>query len=316
MAGHGQCLRWQIQGLSRVCPSPNFVQSLSRKPQVVNVWEMDKLTSPVFVQSLSKSKLCPIFIQKATSSQCAGDGQVGKSSVCPKFVQVQPLSKHCPGMPQAVNGRAMGELTNPGFVQSLSRSQVCPGYILSQKNPFSNALLDDVGTKIGFPSLQSVQWPQVWTGSLWTLDSDRTDLVLCMSLDRHLTELWQSLDKDWILCPNSVQPPFIKEHRIFQAFPNLSGLSRGPNGVTEKKPFWLVGVTNAIFSLPYFHLCSAKFAHDNDGFQGRIHLRQLCECASITLCSCTSSLPLWSIPFIAIFARVRYKYFMACCSVF
>ena len=93
---------------------------------------------------------------------------------------------------------------SPKFVQNISKV----------KNFLSaNALLDNVWTKIEFPGVKSVQWPQVWTGSLLTLDRDGTDLVLCMSLDRHLTEFWQSLDKDWIFCPISVQPPYVKEHR-------------------------------------------------------------------------------------------------------
>ena len=108
---------------------------------------------------------------------------------------------------------------SPKFVQNISKV----------KNFLSaNALLDNVWTKIEFPGVKSVQWPQVWTGSLLTLDRDGTDLVLCMSLDRHLTEFWQSLDKDWIFCPISVQPPYVKEH------PNSDADSRPQRQMREE----------------------------------------------------------------------------------
>ena len=92
-------------------------------------------------------------------------------------------------------------LSRVRLVQNMSRK--CP------TSAFANTLiapLDILWTRAGFSCPIFVQRPLTWTGSLHQLDSDWTDPVLFLPLDRPWTECGQTLDKSWILCPGSVQP--------------------------------------------------------------------------------------------------------------
>ena len=92
-------------------------------------------------------------------------------------------------------------LSRVRLVQNMSRK--CP------TSAFANTLitpLDILWTRAGFSCPIFVQRPLTWTGSLHQLDSDWTDPVLFLPLDRSWTECRQTLDKSWILCPGSVHP--------------------------------------------------------------------------------------------------------------
>ena len=93
-------------------------------------------------------------------------------------------------------------------VQVLSR--VCLVQNMSRKCPtsaFANTLIapmDILWIRAGFSCPIFVQRTLSWTGSLHQLDSDWTDPVFFLPLDRPWTECRQILDKSWILCPESV----------------------------------------------------------------------------------------------------------------
>ena len=158
-----------------------------------------KPSDPGLAQNLSISHNCPDYVQ----CLCLGQGQAIKSGFCPELVLVQYLSSQCP---RSVSGR--WEPNQSGikyrFCPESVQSKICPENVQHQRLPIPP--LDILWTRAGFSCPIFVQRPLTWTGSLHQLDSDWTDPVLFLPLDRSWTECRQTLDKSWILCPGSVHP--------------------------------------------------------------------------------------------------------------
>ena len=113
-------------------------------------------------------------------------------------------------------------LSRVRLVQNMSRK--CP------TSAFANTLiapLDILWTRAGFSCPIFVQRPLTWTGSLHQLDSDWTDPVLFLPLDRSWTECRQTLDKSWILCPGSVHP--LSNHPLLTRTETCSSVSVTPD---------------------------------------------------------------------------------------
>ena len=203
-------------------------------------WAMLEMTNTRFVQSLSKSKLCPISIQEATSGQCVGDGQVDKSSVCPEFVQIQTLSNLYPeSHEQSMCGRRTSwqvqclskVCPSPTFVQTLSRhatsgqwagdgrvdkSRVCPEFVqvpsLSRIYPKSEKSF----LKCSIGRCRDKDWISKSTVCPMTSGLDRISMnsgqrpdrpctlhVIGQAFDRVMTEFGQRLDFMSKLCPTT-----------------------------------------------------------------------------------------------------------------
>ena len=103
-----------------------------------------------------------------------------------------------------------------GSVHKLSTSNVCPDFVWYQKlwfvESFIGKYLDKHWIFASNLCPTAWAWMQIWQ----TFDKYWTDLVCGGPLDRHLTEFWQRLDKDWISCPISVQPT------VGEEYPNMS----------------------------------------------------------------------------------------------
>ena len=101
-------------------------------------------------------------------------------------------------------------------VNSLSKTYVCPDYVQIQKIPLvvlrtmSRQILDFYVQSLSKSLLHGQELYIHWTDIVL----DWTDSLLFLSLDRHLTGFGQALDRDWIWCPISVQPPIVKEYRF------------------------------------------------------------------------------------------------------
>ena len=165
----------KVLSLSRLCPiskvSPYFkkVQHLSRLSPISMVWYVDKYVmsrfcpSLTFVQTLSKSNVCPMSKVWYFGSQCI-------------------MSRFCPSLKS---------------VQTLSKSKLCPNLIhsLILRQYFGGQSLDNYWMWMSnlCPSFRQ------WTGSWQTFDKACTFPGQTLYLDNHWTGLGQRLDKVWTI---------------------------------------------------------------------------------------------------------------------
>ena len=98
---------------------------------------------------------------------------------------------------------------------SFYKCEPCPGFVLSENSDFLSwfgQTLYKLWILMSNVCPHCLKFVIGLTEFGPGFDNDWTDSVLDLLLDKDWTEFGQTLDKDWILRPDFVQPLFSKEH--------------------------------------------------------------------------------------------------------